>query len=59
MLDSEDNCFVIYFDQSLYEAPQIILNLEEELEKQEKEKEGVKTKQQKAAAKEEVKQNKE
>ena len=45
MLDSEDNCFVIYFDQALYEAPQIILNLEEELEKAEKEKEGTKNKQ--------------
>jgi hypothetical protein len=37
LLDSENNNFVIYFDQALYEAPQIILNLEEELERQEQE----------------------
>ena len=35
MMDSERGNFVVYFDQALYEAPQIILNLEIELEKKE------------------------
>ena len=35
LTDSEKGNFVVYFDQALYEAPQIILNLEAELEKQE------------------------
>ena len=37
MMDSERGNFVVYFDQALYEAPQIILNLEIELEKKEQE----------------------
>ena len=37
LTDNDRGNFVIYFDQSLYEAPQIILNLEQELEKQEQE----------------------
>lgn len=37
LLDSEHNSFILYFDQALYEAPQIILELEEELERQEQE----------------------
>lgn len=37
LLDSENNSFVLYFDQALYEAPQITLDLEAELEKAEQE----------------------
>lgn len=33
LMDSERGNFIIYFDQSLYEPPQIILNLEKELER--------------------------
>lgn len=32
-LDSPAGVFSMFFDQALYEAPQIIINLEEELEK--------------------------
>lgn len=34
MLDSERGNFLVYFDLALYEPPQIILNLEAELERQ-------------------------
>ena len=37
LMDSERGDFTVYFDQALYEAPQIIINLEEELERKEKE----------------------
>ena len=37
LIDSERGNFTVYFDQALYEAPQIILNLEDELERKEKE----------------------
>ena len=37
LMDSERGNFIIYFDQSLYEPPQIILNLEKELESIEQE----------------------
>lgn len=37
LTDSERGNFIIYFDQSLYEPPQIILNLEKELERLEQE----------------------
>ena len=33
LLDSERGNFIVYFDEALYEPPQIILNLEQELEK--------------------------
>lgn len=38
ILDSENGSFIVYFDQALYEAPTIILNLQAQLEKQEEEK---------------------
>jgi len=37
LMDSPRGDFTVYFDQALYEAPQIILNLEEDLERKEKE----------------------
>ena len=37
MMDSDRGNFIVYFDQALYEAPQIIINLEEELLRQEQE----------------------
>jgi hypothetical protein len=37
LTDNERGNFIVYFDQALYEAPQIILNLEIELERQEAE----------------------
>ena len=37
LTDSERGNFIVYFDQALYEAPQIILNLEAELERLDKE----------------------
>ena len=36
LTDSERGNFIVYFDQALYEAPQIILNLEAELERLDK-----------------------
>ena len=36
-LDSERGNFSLFFDQALYEAPQIIRKLEEDLERQEEE----------------------
>ena len=33
LTDNERGNFIVYFDQALYEAPQIILNLEIELER--------------------------
>ena len=37
LLDSENSSFVLYFDQALYEAPQITLDLEAELDRMEQE----------------------
>ena len=37
LTDNERGNFIVYFDQALYEAPQIILNLEIELERLEAE----------------------
>lgn len=37
MMDSDRGNFIVYFDQALYEAPQIIINLEEDLLRQEQE----------------------
>jgi len=35
--ESDNNNFMIYFDQALYEVPQMITDLEIDLEKKEKE----------------------
>ena len=34
LLDSDRGNFIVYFDEALYEPPQIILTLEQDLEKQ-------------------------